>query len=349
MEFTFKQAKLSDVERIWLTEILKLNFSKIDLKSFKVKLWGILPKDFAPEKIDNRLVRDNRLTLIGLWHVDPTNTLFNHVFKTLKIIRDLIFKTPGISKIKAHEIAALASITQRDAEIALLLIFDLSVFFGSASSSNMNSGYGLDEAGFRRDGSAYDAFLKFESLEQSMEQFFISQSPLSKVKNKQSRRVTSLHTPQSYGEQTPFSETWNDIRNEFDISKRTFGRKINFVTDQYKRKVIFRDVEQAYILVKNGFCKPAVIIAGSVIEELLRLYLENKNVKPLKNTFEEYVKTCETKGLLKSGISRLSDSVRHFRNIVHLEKEKSQKYTISKATANGAVSSIFTIVNDLDT
>jgi len=39
MEFAFKHAKLSDAERLWLTEILKLYFSKIDLKSFKVKLW----------------------------------------------------------------------------------------------------------------------------------------------------------------------------------------------------------------------------------------------------------------------------------------------------------------------
>lgn len=41
-----------------------------------------------------------------------------------------------------------------------------------------------------------------------------------------------------------------------------------------------------------------------------------------------------------------TDSLRHFRNLVHLEKETSSKFTISKATAKGAVSSIFTIAND---
>jgi len=348
MEHTFKQMKLSDGERIWLTEILKQNFSKIDLKSFKVRLWKNLPKDFDPEKIDNRLVRDNRLTLIGLWHLDPSNALFSYVSRTIEIIQDLIVKNPGISRIKAHEIASLVGITQKDTEIALMLIYDLGGFFSSASSLDTNSGYGFNEAGFRQNGSAYDAFLKFENLEQSMEQFFVRQAPFSNFNNRKSRLVKFPFTPQSSGKQTPFSETWNDIRNDFDISKRTFGRKIYFVTEQYKREVIFRDVEQAYLLAKSGFYKPAVILAGSVIEELLRLYLESKNVKPSKNTFEEYVKTCESKGLLKSGISRLSDSVRHFRNLVHLEKEKSQKYAIFKATANGAVSSIFTIANDFD-
>jgi hypothetical protein len=73
--------KLSEVEKSWLIEILKLNFSKVDLKSLKVKLWDYIPKDFEPANIDRRLVRDNRLTLVGLWYVDPNNRLFNHVSK----------------------------------------------------------------------------------------------------------------------------------------------------------------------------------------------------------------------------------------------------------------------------
>ena len=49
---------------------------------------------------------------------------------------------------------------------------------------------------------------------------------------------------------------------------------------------------------------------------------------------------------IKSAIRKLTDSVRHFRNLVHLELEKDRKHSISKATAKGAVSSIFTIAND---
>ncbi len=349
MEYTFKQAKLSAIEKLWLSEILKLNFSKVDLKSLKAKLWNNLPKHFEPAKIDCRLVRDNRLTLIGLWYVDPNNALFNHVSKTIEIIRDLIIKNPGISRINAHEIANLADITQREAEITLMLIFDLYGFFGSVTGLNTNLGHGYSEAGFQQNDSAYDAFLKFESLEQSMEEFFISQTSSSNVNNKMSNQNKSSLTRQSLEKNKEVSEIWNDIHNDFDISKRNFSRKINFVTDKYKRKVIFRDVEQAYILAKNGFYKPAIILAGGVIEELLRLYLKSKNVKPSKNTFEEYVKACESKGILKSAISRLSDSLRHFRNLVHLEKEESQKSAISKAIAKGAVSSIFTIANDFDT
>jgi len=141
-------------------------------------------------------------------------------------------------------------------------------------------------------------------------------------------------------------DAWDRIKNEFGVSKLAFGRKIYFVKDKFKRKIIFRDTSNAYMLAENGFSKSAVILAGSIIEELLRLYLEDRNINPSKNNFNEYIKLCESKGILKKGISKLSDSVRHFRNIVHLKNEIDPKYTISKAAAKNAVSSIFIISND---
>lgn len=144
------------------------------------------------------------------------------------------------------------------------------------------------------------------------------------------------------------NEAWKDIEKEYAISKKGFGKKISFVRDQYKRKVIFRDVAQAYILSISGFNKPAIIIAGSILEELLRLYLESRgpSISNANKNFNGYITLCEQNGLLKVGISRLTDSVRHFRNLVHMAEEKSPRETISKAAAKGAISSIFTIAND---
>jgi len=144
------------------------------------------------------------------------------------------------------------------------------------------------------------------------------------------------------------SYSWITIAGEFGITKKEFGRKISFVKGGFQRSIIFRDIEHAYILAKNGFSKPSVILSGAVIEELLRQYLIQKKIKPSNDTFDEYIKACQNKRILKNAIHSLSDSVRHFRNIVHIEKEKSKRYSISKATAIGAVSSIFTIANDFE-
>ncbi|MBU1184227.1 MAG: hypothetical protein KJ663_03525 [Proteobacteria bacterium] len=142
------------------------------------------------------------------------------------------------------------------------------------------------------------------------------------------------------------TSTWHEIEREYDISKRSFGKRINFIRDQFKRKIIFRDLEQAYLLAHYGFHKPSVVLAGSVIEELLRLYLVHKKVTPTKNNLDSYIKACDENDLLKAAIHRLADSVRQFRNTVHLEKETTSRHTISKSTAIGAVASIFTIAND---
>jgi len=139
---------------------------------------------------------------------------------------------------------------------------------------------------------------------------------------------------------------WKQIENDYGVSKKTFGKKINFITDNFKRKIIFRDVEQAYILAQNDFNKPAVILSGAIIEELLRLYLSHKGSTPPKDNFDGYIQACQSDGLLKSAVHRLTDSVRQFRNFVHIEKEVSSRHTISKSTAKGAVASIFTLIND---
>jgi hypothetical protein len=140
---------------------------------------------------------------------------------------------------------------------------------------------------------------------------------------------------------------WTTIKEELGMSKLKFGKKINFISDKFIREKIFRDIGQAYFLAKNDFSKPAVILAGGVIEELLRQYLNFKNIIYKKNSnFKDYIELCKDKVFFKSAISNLSHSVREFRNLVHIKNEINPKNTISKVTGIGAVSSIFTIAND---
>lgn len=146
--------------------------------------------------------------------------------------------------------------------------------------------------------------------------------------------------------QQNINDGWKEIEKEFEISKREFGKRINFVKDTFKREIIFRDIEQAYVLSKMGFNKPTVILAGGVIEELLRLFLENKGENVKNKKFEELIEICYKKEFLKEEISNLASAIRRFRNSVHLATEKTKKNTISKATASATVALIFTIVND---
>jgi hypothetical protein len=120
------------------------------------------------------------------------------------------------------------------------------------------------------------------------------------------------------------------------------------VRDEFKRKVIFRDIEQTFSLAQSGLNKPAVILAGGGVEELLHYYLSFRSIAAESDTLDAYIRACEKDGLLKAAISKLPDSVRQYRNIVHLRQESSPKHTIGKATAKAAVASIFMIANDFE-
>ncbi len=139
---------------------------------------------------------------------------------------------------------------------------------------------------------------------------------------------------------------WSEIQKEYGNSKKQFGEQIRFVKEGFKRKIIFRDVAHAYGCLKQEYYKPAVILAGGVIEEMLRLYLEHKGYNINTERFYDYIEKCKKKKLLKSAITHLSVAVKDFRNFVHLKEESSDRYTISRPTALGAVSAIFTIANE---
>lgn len=339
MDYTFKKYKLSDVEKIWLGELYNYNFTPINVKSLKVELWDQLPKNFDPKSINRRFTIDNRLTLLGIWYFDQNNKMFEYVSRVITSLRYSIIGYPAIKGISAIDISNKTDITVRDIEIAIELIYDFGGFFSGAAYSDEKSG--LKSVSFGDGYDAYDRFLNYECIDDLLESHFVQNTPSPFTDTD----LSTLHSKPEL--QAPETIVWDKIEKEYHISKRTFGKKINFIKDKYKRSIIFRDVEHAYTLAKFGYCKPAAILAGGVIEELLRLYLKQKDIKPQgRGTFEDIIKTCQSNSLFQNAITPLSESVRYFRNVVHLAREKTKKDAVSMSAAQGVVASIFTIVND---
>jgi len=246
-------------------------------------------------------------------------------------------------KITVPDIAQNTGLSKDDVRAALRIIIQTPILGSYTGNLARESAYVAPS----------ENILKYKSFEDILKE----QEEWDKHRNNQyleSKKLTHVSPTYPVEQGTSLSatsskENWKDIKTEYGVTKRSFGKRINFVKDPFKRTVIYRDVEQAFILERSGFSKPAVILAGGVIEELLRLYLKQKGIspqKPLKKDFNGYIQTCEQKGLLKAGISRLSDSARYFRNLVHLSNEETKRHAISKSTAKGAVASIFTIAND---
>lgn len=138
---------------------------------------------------------------------------------------------------------------------------------------------------------------------------------------------------------------WITIQDEFEFSKSAVSKILNnFIPDDYKRHVILRDIGNSIALLSLGFNKEAVILSGGVIEEIIRLFILSRYNKKYKN-FYDLLEMCNKNNLFKKSIQKLTDSIREFRNLVHLKKEVDKSCTINKSNAKGAVASIFSIIS----
>ncbi len=227
MGYKFKQHKLSDSERIWLTELYKNKGNEIDVNVLKVKLWEKLPEDFDPQKIGYHFADNNGLTLIGLWHIDPNNKLLDISDKVMRDLKGVNNRNPNIDSVKGIDLAQRINEDLDDIEVALRLLFGLHLFFGSASSISNNSGY--HEVGFMHDESKFDKILRYKSLKESMDEFYLKTKPKDDLKS----------LVQVIKSKKENKNVWDIIEDEYGVSKRSFGKKINFVKDHFKRDIIF--------------------------------------------------------------------------------------------------------------
>jgi hypothetical protein len=172
MEYTFQKHMLTEAERTWLLEAL--HSTPFDPKVAKVKLLGKLPADFNPNSIDSRLYLNGRITLIGLWHVDPENVLFQAIDGVIKTIRAMIIELPGREFIYSSEVAKSVGLEEKTVERAFYELGQLGHFFsGALSSSDYNSFYRLE----LKDEIAYDEYLRYKDMDDLLERVYIATKP----------------------------------------------------------------------------------------------------------------------------------------------------------------------------
>lgn len=223
--------------------------------------------------------------------------------------------------------------------------------------------YYLHEAGFLKCSPRLDAAGKCEAIAPSERVLHHDDIDAKIADNEKAKRsYQQLRSGESFpahkaaapaapkvGKSMPsMKELWDQIEKDCGDSKVKFGRSINFVKDKYAREAIFRDIAHAQGCLKSGFYKPAAILAGGVVEELLRRYLIHKGFppKPREATFHLYIDACQEHGLIKRALVRVTGSVQDFRNLVHLKEETSKRHAISRSTAAGMIHAIFTLSHD---
>lgn len=116
-------------------------------------------------------------------------------------------------------------------------------------------------------------------------------------------------------------------KEKISISKK---RLFNFIQDKKIRGILTRDYAFAEICKKQEMFKPAIVLYGSIIEEILREILGSE--KP----FSELIVEARQKDFVKPPLARKIDFVRDFRNYVHIFLEIDEDFDPTEDIASVA-------------
>ncbi len=118
-------------------------------------------------------------------------------------------------------------------------------------------------------------------------------------------------------------EAWNKDKEWSELTKREIGIGkrgiLKWVKDKKLQKIIRRDYAAAQICEENEIFKPAIILYAGVIEALLKYKIDKKGTEDFVKLIE---KALQLK-LIKSEQANHMNTVRDFRNYVHIYKEVS--------------------------
>ncbi|MFZ2205503.1 MAG: P-loop NTPase fold protein [Minisyncoccia bacterium] len=170
--YNFPKVSLTDNELFWL----KISYEKFlknetfNLHEELAKHWDKLPKDFDPSQIDQRLlIGGYTITLLGIWHVNPSSEIFGNTDKTIFIIRELLIEKSNRNVITSKDIQAKNSALTNDDILKSITI--LSQFRGFMHQHGHNPETFESNISIR-DGSSYDKFRQYNGIEELVNEFF---------------------------------------------------------------------------------------------------------------------------------------------------------------------------------
>lgn len=167
--YSFKDIQLEEHNRIWMHAIYKAQCDEepINQRSLKVKLRDLLPKSFNPSDIDYKLCREDGLTLIGIWLIDPDSKIFEQANQIIKDIKNRIISSEGtVTSIEAAEISQSTGIPEDLTEKTLYHLSEIGLLGSYSRSQNRVQTISLNS--MEED----DRFLNFVDIFDEMEAWY---------------------------------------------------------------------------------------------------------------------------------------------------------------------------------
>lgn len=174
LNIKFPRLPLKPGEEIWLNAAYgRLKEGKrLEPRQLFVELLGKIPEDFEHERIDNRLISDQELTLLGILHVDASTEFAEETDRVIRFIRELIIK--GTTTVTSEQVSEELALQEERVAVVFSLIRRLGDFWNGVTPHPNFAGYA---------SISFDAihvvreYLKYKGLEHLLERYNQSAAP----------------------------------------------------------------------------------------------------------------------------------------------------------------------------
>lgn len=162
-----EQFALTQEQITWLQERYKFQSrgERISDKALRVALHGRISTDFDPSLVHGLFTNREDLTGLGLAVINPDDEHVHAINKSIKAIREILFKNPDVARISASEISRISRVGERETE---LIIEDMAHWKGLFHGSGIGAGPSGWKA-FNVEKGVLENYLKYENVQQVLE------------------------------------------------------------------------------------------------------------------------------------------------------------------------------------
>jgi hypothetical protein len=219
LKYRIPQISVTEAQKSWIDELYSQLRAGLpyQYRYIRAKLFNILPDEFDPKQIDQRLVNGGRLTVLGIMSVDPESNILEICDKIIRAIRDELINDPTAINFSSESIAKKIEFTDEDVRFSLGVLSSLGRFW----SSSTGSGFSISSINTDHDD-VFDEYLNYKGMEDLLDRKFPDVAPMSDQLEINSKVDTKLYTSPVFQSQIanidlklcfvlmPFGAKWSD-------------------------------------------------------------------------------------------------------------------------------------------
>lgn len=179
-EWDFPEVELTDAERTWLRAV----YSRFEQgretvpRLLKHQMRDDLPDGFDPREMDQRILANGSIiTLLGIWHVDPTSRFIDGSDRFLRYLRHRARTERRPGEIEFSEISDELGMSVEDLSRCFDLVQPFDIYLGGTGRGGGEGALTVWRSIRLKDRNTLDRLAEYPGLEEWVREYYDSRDP----------------------------------------------------------------------------------------------------------------------------------------------------------------------------